>query len=209
MNQPKIKVLQYMHGNFQYFGWSERINRLYCERHGYEYRISRNEPRGDRHVNWQKVTEILRELHDCDDLLFLDADAVFYAHELRIEEELLPISEQKSVTMSQDCGSESLRWHPGLPNSGVILVRNDAVAKKIFTEWDASSEIDTESRWNWPLEQTAFWRYILPQYKGHITVVGDYYRMQGHFGQYIRHFMLQSDAERCENMKRILYRLEK
>ena len=53
MNHPKptIKVVQYMHGDFEYFHWSETINRRYCERHGYEYARRGDAPRPDRHVN--------------------------------------------------------------------------------------------------------------------------------------------------------------
>ncbi len=197
-----------MHGPYEYFSWAERINRLYCERHGYEYVISREEPRGDRHICWHKIPAISGELHDCDYLLYLDADAVFYSHELKIENELIPELQGKSILMAQDCVSESLRWSQGLPNSGVILLKTGRIAVDFMADWDHVSEIDEETRWRWPPEQLALWRHVMPKYGNDIRVVVDYYIVQGLLGQYIRHFCLCSDAKRTQNMKTIHDRLK-
>jgi len=205
MTKPKIKIIQYMHGNHAYFPWSEWINRRYCERHGYEYVLRREEPRQDRHICWHKVPMILDELYDCDYLLFLDADAVFYSQELTIENELIPELQGKSILMAQDCGCESLRWNPGLPNSGVILMKNEGRVREFFAEWDSVSEMDEETRWSWPPEQLALWRHILPKFND-LHVVMDYYILQGRLGQFIRHFCLRPDEERTSAMKAIYKR---
>jgi hypothetical protein len=207
MNKPKIKILQYAYGSFEYFTWSEWINRRYCERHGYDYVLRREKPRMDRHICWHKVPTILDELHDCEYLLFLDADAVFYSHELTLENELIPELQGKSILMAQDCAAEAHRWNPGLPNSGVILAKNEERVKEFFIEWNHASEIDEETRWAWPPEQLALWRHIIPKFKNDLCVVADYYMMQGHFGQFIRHFCLHSDEERTHAMKTIYKRL--
>ena len=207
MNKPNIKILQYMHGALEYFPWSEWINRRYCEQHGYDYVIRREEPRRDRHICWHKVPLILDELRHCEYLLFLDADAVFYSHELTLENELLPELQGKSILMAQDCGSESVRWNPGLPNSGVILVKNEQRMRELFAEWDRVSEIDEDTRWNWPPEQLALWRHILPKFKDDLRIVMDYYIVQGRLGQFIRHFCLTPDEQRVNAMKTIYKRL--
>ena len=97
MSNPNIKILQWMHGSLEYFPWSELINRRYCERHGYNYVLRRDKPREDRHVIWHKPVMILDELRDCDYMLYLDADAVFYGHEFTIEEELIPALQDKLI----------------------------------------------------------------------------------------------------------------
>jgi len=206
-SKPKIKIIQYMHGNLTYFPWSEWINRRYCERHGYEYVVCREEPRTDRHICWHKVPLILNALHDCDYLLFLDADAVFYSHELTVENELLSELQGKSILMASDCGSETLRWNSKLPNSGVILVKNGERAREFFAEWDGISEKDEETRRKWPPEQLALWRHVLPKYKDDLRVVFDYYLVQGHFGQFIRHLCLCSNEKRASAFKTIYQRL--
>jgi len=161
--RQKIKVLQYMYGSHEYFHWSEKINRIYCERHGYEYRIVREEPRTDRHICWQKVPVIASELNDCDYLLFMDADAIFYSHELTIENELIPLMEGKAILMAQDIGCESLRWTPGKPNSGVILMKNGDRVREFFEAWDRASEIDESTRWDWPPDQLALWNVVMSE----------------------------------------------
>lgn len=201
--KPKIRVLQYMFGDWNYFAWSERINRHYCRRHDYEYVISREEPRQDRHVVWHKVPAIIGQLDDCDYLLFLDADAVFYSHELRIEEELIPLMENRGILMAQDVLGEHVRWHPGLPNTGVILLRADDRVRRFMEYWDESSDIDPRTRWTWPPEQLALWTLVMPKFPETAKVHDEYYLIQGRFGNYIRHFLMMSDAWRTHSMKEL------
>jgi len=190
-----------MHGDQEYFSISEKINGLYCHRHGHEYRIVRTEPRKDRHICWHKIPVILSELSDCDYLLFLDADAIFYSHDLTIADELIPLMNGKAVLMAQDVGCESLRWTPGHPNSGVILMKNDESVHEFFEYWDSASEIDESTRWTWPPEQRALWSIVIPKYGDRLYVHPEYYLIQGRYGQFIRHYMLMQNEERIEKMK--------
>ena len=200
-NKPIVKVLQYMYGDFEYFRWSEMINRRYCERHGYNYIISRETPRTDRHVCWHKVPVVNNALHNCDYLLYVDADAHFYSHELTIELELISLMRDKDILMGQDFASENERWTPGFPNSGVILVRNNERTHEFFKAWNTASDIDESTRWNWPPEQLALWNVVMPKFTNILHVHPEYYMIQGRYGHYIRHYVYQSDAERTEKMK--------
>ena len=201
-NKHQIKVLQYMYGDFEYFQLSERINRQYCERHGYNYVISRETPCADRHVCWHKIPVILNELRDCDYLLFVDADAHFYSHELCVEEELLPLLGDKDILMAQDFVSENERWTPGLPNSGVILTRNNERTLVFFKTWNEASEIDESTRWQWPPEQRALWNVVMPKFPDGLHVHPDYYMIHGRYSHFIRHYASLTDKERTEKMKR-------
>ena len=209
MNNKKhhIKILQYMHGDLEYFHWSEKINRLYSSRHGYQYTIVDDPPRKDRHVCWHKIPVILQELNNCEYLLFMDADAVFYSHELTIGDELLSLMDDRLILMAQDCGAETRRWHPGLPNTGVILIKNHEVSRKIFEEWDKVTDTDKTTCWEWPPDQLGLWRHILPKYINDIKVVMDYYLVQGHLGQYIRHLSITDNSVRAANFRKIYLRL--
>jgi len=206
-NKPKIKIVQYMHGTREYFPWSEWINRRYCERHQYEYAVRRDEPRRDRHICWHKVPIVLDELRDCDYLMFLDADAIFYSHELTLENELIPELHGKPILMTQDCASEKHRWCPGLPSSGVMLMKNEDRVKKFLAEWDYVSEIDDETRWNWPPEQRALRKQMLPKFENDLHIVLDYYLAQGRYGQFIRHFCPCSEEEQVNGMRAVYRRL--
>jgi hypothetical protein len=196
-----IKVLQYMHGDMEYFAWSETINRRYCERHGYDYVRRCDVPRSGRHVNWHKIPTIRSELHDCDYLLCLDADAHFYSHELTIEQELLPLLEGKPILMARDITCEKERWHPDKPNAGVILMEVHDRVRKFFDVWNRSSDMEPSTRWNWPLEQLALWYVVMPKFPDMVQVWPEYYMIHSRYGQYIRHYSLRSDNERLELMK--------
>jgi hypothetical protein len=191
-----------MHGDFEYFTWSEKINRRYCKRHDYSYVARRDPTRADRHINWQKLPDIIAELRDCDYLLTLDADAFFYGQELKIEEELIPLMGDKQILMAQDIGSEQERWTPGLPNAGVIFMKATEQVKHFLADWDQASEVDVKYKWEWPLEQRALWEVVLPSHQEIVHVEMDYYRIQARYGHYIRHCLRQDDATRTQTMKR-------
>jgi len=204
-NSHTIKVLQYMHGELEYFPLSEKINRRYCLRHDYEYRIVREEARSDRHTTWHKIPVILKEIRDCDYLLFMDADAIFYSQELTIEEDLIPHMGRYDILMAQDIGNENCRWTPGKPNSGVILMKNNDRVRRFFEYWDKSSDIDESTRWNWPPEQLALWNVVMPKFPDLVNVHSEYYLIQGRYGQYIRHFMFMSTEDKTERLKKFCH----
>jgi hypothetical protein len=197
----RIKVVSFMSGNVPYFEHSEQIHRVYCRRHGYEYVADKGPVRTDRSVMWHKIPLILRELKDCDYLLFVDADAVFYSHELKIEDELIPLIKGKAMLMGADCLDEAHRPNPTLPNTGVILVRNCQRAREILEQWDTVTDTDTNLRHAHPPTQRALWGYVLPRYRQDIEVVMDYYLVQGRKSHFIRHFAYWEDGRNFTELK--------
>ena len=199
---PKIRIVQYMHGTFEYFRWSKAINSSYCARYGYEYHVDDSPPGKDRHVVWRKTETMLDYLDGCDYLFFLDADAVFYGHEWSVEELLIPLMEERNILMAQDISSETFRWTPGYPNAGVILMRSTRDTRKFLELWRDVPDVDPSLRNQWPPMQLALWRYLMPAFPDMVTVLDEYYLMNGVLGQYIRHYMVHSDKERTIAMKR-------
>jgi hypothetical protein len=131
------------------------------------------------------------ELHDCDFLLFMDADAFFYSHELRIEDELLPLLEDKQILMSADYVHEGDRHQPDKPNTGVILVRNSEKTAEFLRVWDATSEQPgmEHFRFNPFYEQETCYQTVWQKYAEEVKLLKDYYRMNSVRGMYIRHLM--------------------
>ena len=97
--KPTIRIVQYHWGEQRSYGVNRRINEAYCRRHGHELIVKTFMPREDRAVRWSKLPAMREELHDCDFLLYLDADAFLDSHERRIEEELLPLLGDKHIMM--------------------------------------------------------------------------------------------------------------
>ena len=205
--KPKIKVVQYLWGEQnKSYELSHKINRAYCIRHDYEHAVLSFPPRGDRANCWEKVPAIRREMRDCDYILYVDADAFFYSHELKIEEELLPLLEDKQIMMAADYACESIRHQPDKPNSGVILVRNSKRAEEILKVWDESSERAELDEFRFKLyhEQEACWRTIWKEYADEVKLLKDYYLMNGFCGIFIRHLMGKKDADRMRVMEKFL-----
>ena len=204
---PNIKVVQYHWGEQnRSYQITRQINEAYCQRYGYEYVVKTFIPRDDRSPHWAKIPAMREELHDCDFLLYLDADAFFYSHELRIEEELIPLLEDKQIIMSADYACEGIRHQPDKPNTGVILVRNTGKTAEILRVWDESSERPglEEFRFNLFHDQEACYRTVWQEYADDVKLLKDYYLMNGFCGVLIRHLMGQKDDERLETLKKFL-----
>ena len=196
----KIKVTQLAFGDVLppngYFRYTEEINHLYCQYHGYEYVVEKlathNQDVRNRHPHWEKIGHMRRHLHDCDFLLFVDTDAIFYSFVLSVEEEIVSmLPSDAHFLMAADTVEESGRVNPHDSNSGVILCRNTRRMHAILEEWDDCTDYISEfddTRHKWPVEQEAGNR-IMRKYHHDYKHVWNYYKMNAVMGQFIRHFM--------------------
>ena len=203
----EIRIVQYHWGEQnRSYQMTRKINEAYCQRHGYEYIVKTFLPREDRAWCWSKIPAMREELHDCDFLLYLDADAFFYSHELTVERELLPLLGDKQIMMSADYVSEELRHQPTKPNTGVILIRNSEKTAKILHVWDESSERPglEEFRFKHFHEQETCHQTIWQECAEDVKLLKDYYLMNGLNGIFIRHLMRKTDEERLEALKKFL-----
>lgn len=197
--QLNIKIVQYHWGELNHsYSVNRQINEAYCRRHGYEYVLKTFLPRDDRACCWSKIPAMREELHDCDFLLYLDADAFFYSHELQVEEELIPLLGSKQLMMSANCTGEKDRFQPDRPNTGVLLVRNTEKAAELLRVWDEASENPglSELRLAMEPEQEACVRTIWKEHADDIKLLKDYYLMNGVNGMFIRHLMEMPDVQR-------------
>lgn len=182
------------------------INEAYSRRHGYEYVNKSFPPVKNRSCHWEKIPALRQELNDCDYLLYLDADAFFYSHELTLEEELLPCLEYKEILVAADLASEHLRNHPDLPNTGAILFKNSKNVAEILRLWDEASERPELEKYRFELfhEQEALWRTIWVEFRDSFKLLRDYYLMNGYYGIFIRHLMAMSDKERISILQKFI-----
>jgi len=209
MTKPKIKVVQYLWGEQnRSYQVGREINETYCRRHGYEHVVKTGAPREDRSPHWAKIPAMRQELCGCDFLFYLDADAFFYSHELKIEEELVPLLEGKLIMMSADYACEGLRHQPDKPNTGAILVRTSEQAAGILRKWDESSALPEMEEFRFQLyhEQEACYRTVWQEYAAEVKLLKEYYLMNGFCGMFIRHFMGMSDNDRLRAFQKILER---
>ena len=212
MSTMRIKVSQLVYGDFTkpdhwFAKYVEPINQVYCDLHGYRYVVERRDSvRTDRHGNWEKVSHIQRQLTDCDYLWFMDADCCFYAHPIAIHEELVRMLLPDKLFLGTVCAvDERHRWHETAPecspqvcNTGVMLIKNTELSRRIVAEWDAVTDTPgfKHLRWQYPLEERGLTQYILPKYGRYIQVHPEYYMMQGTFSYFVRHICCGAGQDR-------------
>lgn len=136
----RIKVVTGYSGDCPYKDIVVNNLRQYCDLYGYQL-ATKFDGWGefDRHPFWRKQQLIMREISDCDLLLWVDADCLVSNMTIKIEDCILSKS---SVVMSH----EEDGWQ-----AGVMLFRNDASAFKFLHDWwDAGDAITGD---NWILER--------------------------------------------------------
>lgn len=112
----------------------------YAARHGYEVRVPEADPVPEhRHKHWGKVAFINQLLPHCDQLLWIDADAAIVDDSVDIASVLAP---------RRFLGLVEHRYDGQLvPNTGVMVVRSGAAARRFFEEiWGATHFLET--RWH-------------------------------------------------------------
>jgi hypothetical protein len=197
--KPKIKIVQcFWEGRKRSDSMNRDINETYCLRNGYEYIVKTFIPRDDRAYRWSKIPAMREEMHDCDFLLYLDADVFVFSHDLRIEEELIPQLENKQIMMSVQDNQ--------LSHTEIIFVRNTEKAAKMLRVWDESSEHPEmeEFRFKSPCEQEAFCRTIMKDYADDVKLLDEYYLSKSSCGMCVRHLMGMKDEEQYKMQKTFL-----
>lgn len=131
----KIVVAQFHTKNIDYAKYSTEINRLYCEKHGYEYFVESDTDKIKdalaspyRSPTWYKPKLILDvlETHNPDYVLFLDIDAVVVDFEDTIEKYISP---EHDLVFANDYGPHSTM------NAGVFLLKNTPWVKSAMQQW--------------------------------------------------------------------------
>lgn len=87
----------------QYSQYAFDINRSYCEKQGYTYIQYNDILDQSRPASWSKIPIIKRHLNDFDWIMWIDADAIFFNHDTRIEER---IDESANLILGKACGDE-------------------------------------------------------------------------------------------------------
>jgi len=128
-----ITVCQFSTSNVPYLNYTIQINKLYCEKLGYNYYVELDDDKimkrlEGRSITWYKphlIMEVMEKFPKSDYIMFLDIDAVFANHDHVIEQY---IDQNASILMTRDHG-------PSLVNAGVILVKNSMYVYTLMKRW--------------------------------------------------------------------------
>jgi len=202
-----------MEGDFEYYKYSEAINRAYCERHGYELIIhrtpSKEKSEYNLHAVWDKLICLQQYFRDCDYFLLNDADSFFYSHDLKIEEELFPLfhpPQEWLLAPSDNLIQENYLRKNHKPThkvcAGNLLFYNCPEAQEFFEEWKNSYLIYPELRTNFNTncEQEALNRLMEKRNNKGMHIEYEIYRLMNRYGHFIRHLFRMSDQQRIQDM---------
>lgn len=133
----KICVVQFYTSNLSYGQFAEDINRKYCETHGYDYFVEKDDKKlkfmaDGRAFTWIKPKLIGEVLGKYDYVLFMDIDAIFCDFKKRIEEF---IESGFDLVAAEDYSSHSKM------NAGVLLFRNCNWTHNFLENWWEKGEI--------------------------------------------------------------------
>jgi hypothetical protein len=192
----KVIVTTLAFGDLPYFSLSNRINRNYCDIHGYEFRVIPPSEENGRSQIWLKVSGVATVLRDADFVLFLDADAYF----ADFSKSLMSLIERMgdaAVLLGSDRRDKTFAWSDRNANTGVFIVRNSEAGFRVLDEWwHAPDRYDRRWLWTWPPEQGAFNYIVRPLFPEYIIKVIPYIHMNGHDGIFIRHLIGMPNQER-------------
>lgn len=129
-----ITVCQFSTSNVPYLKYTVEINKLYCEKMGYNYYVELDDSKimkalEGRSITWYKphlIREVMEKYSESDYIMFLDIDAVFANHDHYIEE--FTSNPLSKIIMTKDHG-------PSLVNAGVIILQNSMVTYSLMKKW--------------------------------------------------------------------------
>lgn len=70
----------------EYSKYSFAINKKYCEHHGYTYIQHNDVLDSKRPATWSKIIAVKQQIRNFDWIFWIDADAIFFNHDIRIED---------------------------------------------------------------------------------------------------------------------------
>tara|TARA_B100001094_G_scaffold177096_2_gene171079 strand:- start:4340 stop:5044 length:705 start_codon:yes stop_codon:yes gene_type:complete len=119
---------------------TENINREYCKKNNYTLIIYNEVPKilESRHTSWCKHYYLLKHIEDFDYVMWIDADAFFCNHSIKIED-WIDKSDNKDYIITRDAGYSELKHSQNkkynkdpLLNSGVIIMKNTENNKNLL-----------------------------------------------------------------------------
>ncbi len=196
-----IKVIQHGIGDNPLYHLSEKINRAYCAANHYAYirqsEMLPHQRKQERAPHWEKVPLMLHALHDCDYLFYLDMDAVFVNHAIRIEPITYYIPSDTLIYGVDDYLTNQRGRIFEEINTGSVFIRNTPKTVELLQRWNNLTESDPHWAQKWNFEQSALTE-MKTSYPVEIGMNREYYLHSGTRGHFIRHFMGSSNPHKYE-----------
>lgn len=132
-NKDKLCIcMLYTPNVAEYAQLTETINRIYAEKHGYDFVVFKDRMANDRAPQWDKV-KVLEKVLDMGYkyVFWIDADAYFNIHEIPLEAFL---DEDHEMYICDDLPN-SQGYSNCWVNTGTMLIKNTAFMRQFVTRW--------------------------------------------------------------------------
>lgn len=133
-------LMWYDSGIKQYGDMNYDINKLYCEKYGYDIIRSDVCHYFDRKPHWERIPLMLKHLDNYDYCIWIDADAFFYIDAPPITDVIREFPNE-SFILSKDMDNKQPKQENCILNSGFFIAKNTPETKKILKEWGTSKEL--------------------------------------------------------------------
>ena len=155
----------------EYADLSKEINQKYCDLHNYILLIGHDKYFNNRHVAWEKIYFVYKNLKSFDYIVWIDADAFFRIDNLEFNmlETIINIYINKDLIFSEDIPFN------GIINSGIFIVKNTDYSHK-FLETIINTKDESCKKYflknNWEQECIRYYYNIdNNNLKGHSTII--------------------------------------
>lgn len=102
----------------EYAELNYKINKVYCEKYGFDLHVSHTRLFADRHPSWEKIPLVLKYLPNYDYIVWIDADAFFY-HDSGDIRDIIREYSNTNIIFSRDMN----QVNPYM-NCGVFIAKN-------------------------------------------------------------------------------------
>lgn len=195
-----------------YSRYSIDINRKYCEKYNYTFRLIEKNLTPDLKINFSKLQATLdlmdeknkKNRNRFDYIIHIDADAIIHNQNYEITNliskyMIFPVS----FLASEDCYKSNMCSQPGKMNSGVYIVRNNLLGKGVINTWLNSARTDcSKYKDKFPNCQLVFWNCVMPKMFFSIKIL-PYNALNGKDGLWVYHMMQGTSRERIDEMREI------
>tara|TARA_R110002020_G_scaffold438063_1_gene648463 strand:+ start:1622 stop:2296 length:675 start_codon:yes stop_codon:yes gene_type:complete len=156
----KIGVLMWCdeHTAKKYGNISYQINKLYCDKHGYDLIFSSKRRQKRDELPWEKIPMVIEYIDKYDYTIWIDTDAHFYIDKGPLEDiikqcpgaHFIFSEDQETVIAScYECYEVRDRKSSHRLNSGIFIVKNTKEARQILTKWAYDDTLYSLQRANW------------------------------------------------------------
>jgi len=121
----------------KYGNTSYKINKLYCDKHGYDLVFS-SEKRHDRDdLAWEKVPMVIEHIKKYDYVIWIDADAHFYIDKGPMEDVIMEHPSSHFIFSEDipDIPPEFIAEGCLSINTGLFIVKNTPESEEILNKW--------------------------------------------------------------------------